>query len=174
MGQARDRSFGGTVLMEERLGPGWYEIVDVQPDAGAVQFAAQWAARYPLVLWISTPAKIDDWSIVAPLLQGHCTSALLQIEKVSVAMAVIRDVQTCSDCVVLDDLATLLPDHPSATRIAPDVRRCIAGWTPQIPILVVNQWRRPAPPGGAQWRAALKKRWLVSQEGIRDDKENCS
>jgi len=132
---------------------GWYELLG-KPGSGKTTLAVLIARQYEQVLWLSAVQE----SGIPPILAYEPTR-LVEVERVDVAFEAMRAAHRYADFIVLDSLAGLKASHPSARRIAPDVRR---SWfeRPKCPILVVNQQRYPHPPGGVLWRAVVNSRTL--------------
>jgi len=129
--------------------PGYYELVG-EPQVGKTTCAVLLSLTqqtWGRSLFLSTLVEGDD-----VLLNS------LGVEWLSVSKATdfFKIVGECVPgmFVVLDSLATLRGSHPASVRIAGDISR---HWVqPRCPVLVVNQVRYPAPPGGCLWRANLK------------------
>lgn len=134
----------------------WYELVGVS-GSGKTTLATLACQKYEATLWLAAPQEEPQGIFDAV---GHWPSEVNEVRKVAVAFAFMKEAQHDFDLIVLDSLAGLEPTHPSASRIAPDVRK---GWfgNPACPILVTNQLRHPHPPGGATWRAVVKTKRLA-------------
>lgn len=134
---------------------GWYELVG-QPQVGKTTLAALLAKHFQDVLWVWGAQEVSEGILAEVGLEPACQ---LVVTTVSQAFEVIKEVGKNVDLAVLDSLAGLSPDHPQATRIAPDVARNI--FIPEVPVLVVNQVRYPAPPGGVRWASLVSRRELA-------------
>lgn len=147
-GRAEERS------VSKKKVSGWYELVG-DPQAGKTTLAALLAREIGYTLWLTTAQELSE-----PILQRVNPSCdVYLVEKVGEAFGIAREAQGDVDFVVVDSLASLRPDHPGARNVAGDVT-CLL-FTPTVPILVVNQDRHPAPPGGARWVAVASRRRLT-------------
>ncbi len=104
-------------------------------------------------LWIRSPESRDPRTFEQ--IFNWMPSLCLEAEIVGAAFQAIRDLSPVYDMIVLDSLAGLRGDHPGARNIAQYVTRALGGLRPTIPVLVTNQHRVPAPPGGIWWREAV-------------------
>ena len=141
--------------------PGLYELVGDENGTGTA-LAALIARRVKgPVYWLTSTA--DYAPAIFNLLDWWPTGQLYQGSRVAPAFEFMRAVDRAgvADLIVLDSLAGLHGTHPQAQTIANDVKRGVAGWEPQTPVLVVNQARVPAPPGGVHWRARVNSRELI-------------
>lgn len=139
--------------------PGLYELVETGDGTAATLVAAMIAKEAGHALWVSSPDAYAPALYAAVQLS---VSAGYQCARVSVALDAIKVAESLEACnlAVVDNLAGLHGDHPGARTIAADVKRAIMGWSPRIPVLVVNNWREPAPPGGVYWRGRANARTL--------------
>ena len=128
---------------------GWHELSG-DMGAGKTTLAVLAAREYERVLWISAPQEYSPTIFEALDYEPY---ALWSVGLVRIAFEAVYQAQGDVDLVVIDSLAGLGPTHSQARTIAADVRR--AWFEPDIPILVVNQDRYPAPPGGTWWRSCL-------------------
>ena len=135
--------------------PGWYELRG-EEQVGKTTLAIMIAKEYGSVLWLSAPQ--EDPAILLAVLDWEPTLTRV-VSRVDVLFAAARAAQEHVDLIVIDSLAGMAPSHPDANNIAPDVRR--SWFEPSIPILVINQDRHPAPPGGAFWRGVVNTRSLL-------------
>lgn len=136
--------------------PGYYELV-IDPDYAGLMLATLIAERAENPFWIVSVPMIDDVRAVWGRLDRWPAFA---VDHVNVAFGAIQELRPDIDLVVIYDLASLLPDHSASRYIARSVKRAIAGWEPEIPVLVLNQHRHPAPPGGVYWRTRCRSRRL--------------
>ncbi len=138
--------------------PGLYELVGNGEDATLV--AAIIAQRIGgACLWIRSPETRDPRSFEK--IFNWSPSVCLEAEIVGAAFQAVRDLSPVYDMIVLDSLAGLRGDHPGARNVAQYVTRAIRGLRPTIPVLVTNQHREPAPPGGMWWRETVVSRSLL-------------
>jgi hypothetical protein len=112
------------------------------------------------VVWLTDPNSLNP-AIFNRL--GWYPVNLYQVDMVAAGLEAVRGLDLSGEAalIVLDSLAGLRGTHPQARTIANDVNRGIAGWEPQTPVLVVNQQRDPAPPGGVRWRRRANSRTLI-------------
>ena len=136
--------------------PGFYELV-CDPGPAGLMLATMITERADYPLWIVSVPMADDVKSVWGDLSRYPGHA---VDRVGVAFWAIKEAGSFYDLIVLCDLASLLPDHSASRHIARSVRRAVSGWTPACPVLVLNQYRHPAPPGGIFWRQVGVSRLL--------------
>jgi hypothetical protein len=137
--------------------PGYYELV-IDPGPAGLLLAMLISRQAERPFWFVSMPMLDD---VRMALGSFSLWPMYAANHVRVVFGMIQECQPgASDLVVVCDLETLLPDHRSSRYIAKSVQRAIAGWEPEMPVLVLNQHRHPAPPGGVYWRTRCRSRRL--------------
>jgi hypothetical protein len=146
--------------MRLNLTPGLYELIETGDGTAATLVAAMIAKEALDPYWISSP-QADAPEI---LRLAGCNPWYEVVSRAYVALTAVRGVdEACPgefDLFVIDCLADMRGTHPEARTIAADVKRAVIGWKPAVPVLVVNNWREPAPPGGVYWRGRVNTRVL--------------
>jgi hypothetical protein len=140
--------------------PGYYELVG-GPQCGKTTVGlllTQSKRVAGRAWWLTTHVEhspgLKDWGWPSYELRGYVINTVEVFFDFVVSEAVERQ-----DFVFLDSLATLTASHPDAKQIAPSVARHWA--RPKCPVLVINQERWPASPGGQKWRMGLKGRFSL-------------
>lgn len=142
--------------MRIRDEPGYYELI-CDPGPAGLMLATMIAEQAENPFWFVSIPMIDDVRAALGSLSRWPTYA---VDHVKVVFGTIQECKAQFDLVVICDLTTLLPDHSASNHIARSIQRAIAGWEPQMPVLVLNQYRYPAPPGGVYWRTRRRSRRL--------------
>lgn len=147
--------------MSRLFSPGLYEIVATDDGAAGTLLALLIAKASGLhdVCWITS---YDDYAPSLFSAALYTPRHLYETAQARYALETAKGMDRSSgaDLVVIDSLAGMRGVHPEARTIAADVKRAIIGWEPSIPVLVVNQWRYPAPPGGVYWRGRVSSRTI--------------
>lgn len=129
--------------------PGFHQLTG-PASCGKTTYAILQSVGRDRVGWVGAP--LDDPMFLFSTL-GWQPDIFVEAGRVSDAFWAMRDMQRVADFIVLDSLAALMPDHPQSPQIARDVER--AWFRPSVPILIINQQRYPAAPGGSLWQGAL-------------------
>jgi hypothetical protein len=146
--------------MRLNMTPGLFELVGTGDGTAATLLAAVIAKEARDPYWIASPHGGEPALIQA----AGCNPWYEGEDRAYYALLGARSIADLGphDLVVIDCLADMRGVHPEARTIAADVKRAIMGWEPTIPILVVNNWRNPAPPGGVYWRGRANSRRLIA------------
>lgn len=136
--------------------PGFYQLVG-GPQSGKTTLASLLARKHRAKVWITTESEFSPaiWQAI-----GWKPQVVLRAERVAEAFEMIKEVQGVSPMVVLDSLAALRPTSEHTNRIAYEVTCKL--FVPKVKVLVINQDRKPYPPGGKRWHRLARTYRLLN------------